>query len=88
MLWFHRVPWDYKLSNGRTLWQGLVDHYTRGAVAARGFVARWKTLEGKVDDARYAAVLSKLERQAADAAAWRDKCLTYFQQFSKRPIGD
>ena len=87
LLWFHRVPWDYKLSNGRTLWQGLVDHYTRGADQARGFVARWQTLKGKVDDARYAAVLAKLEQQAADAAAWRDKCLTYFQQFSKRPIG-
>ena len=35
LLWFHRVQWDYKLSNGRTLWQGLVDHYTRGAAAAR-----------------------------------------------------
>jgi alpha-glucuronidase len=86
LLWFHRVPWDYKLSNGRTLWQGLVDHYTRGAAAARGFVARWETLEGKVDDARYAAVLAKLQQQATDAARWRDKCLTYFQQFSKRPI--
>jgi alpha-glucuronidase len=86
LLWFHRVPWDYKLSNSRTLWQGLVDHYTRGAAAARGFVARWGTLEGKVDDARYAAVLAKLQQQAADAAAWRDKCLAYFQQFSKRPI--
>jgi alpha-glucuronidase len=86
LLWFHRVPWDYTLSNGRTLWQGLVDHYTRGAAKAQGFVTRWQTLEGKVDDGRYAAVLARLERQAADAAAWRDKCLTYFQQFSKRPI--
>ena len=82
LLWFHRVPWDYKLSNGRTLWQGLVDHYTRGADKARGFVARWQTLKGKVDDARYAAVVVKLQQQATDAAAWRDKCLTYFQQFS------
>lgn len=86
LLWFHRVPWDYRLSNGRTLWQGLVDHYTRGAEQARGFVARWRTLEDKVDNARYAAVLAKFERQAADAASWRDKCLTYFQQFSKGTI--
>ncbi len=86
LLWFHRVPWDYTLSNGRTLWQGLVDHYTRGADQARGFVTRWQTVEGKVDDARYTAVLAKLEQQAADAVAWRDKCLTYFRQFSKRPI--
>ena len=87
LLWFHRVPWDYRLANGRTLWQGLVDHYTRGADRARGFVTRWQALEGRVDNDRYTAVLLKLEQQAADAAAWRDKCLTYFQQFSKRPIG-
>jgi alpha-glucuronidase len=87
LLWFHHLPWDYQLSNGRTLWEGLVDHYTRGTQQARGFITRWQTLKGKVDDARYAAVLSKLEHQAADADAWRDKCLAYFQQFSKRPIG-
>ena len=32
------------------------------------------------------AVLAKLHRQAEDAAAWRDKCLRYFQTFSKRPL--
>ncbi len=86
LLWFHHLPWSYRLSNGRSLWQGLVDHYTRGAEKARGFVTRWQTLAGKVDDARHQAVLAKLEQQASDAALWRDKCLKYFQQFSKRPI--
>jgi len=42
----------------------------------------------KVDEERYQAVLAKLGRQAADAAAWRDKILRYFQQFSKRPLAD
>ncbi len=31
------------------------------------------------------AVLVKLRRQSEDAAAWRDKCLGYFQRFSQRP---
>ena len=35
LLWFHRLPWGYRLSSGRTLWEGLVHHYTRGAVGAR-----------------------------------------------------
>jgi alpha-glucuronidase len=55
-------------------------------VAARGFVGRWQALKGKVDDERYRAVLAKLEQQAADAAAWRDKCLNYFAQFSKGAV--
>ena len=49
-------------------------------------LSRWQTLRGQVDDERYRAVLEKLQRQAEDAAAWRDKCLKYFQQFSKRPL--
>jgi alpha-glucuronidase len=63
-----------------------VEHYTHGADRARQFEARWKTLEGTIDGERFQAVLAKLHQQAEDAATWRDKCLRYFQTFSKRPI--
>lgn len=86
LLWFHRLPWDYRLNSGRTLWEGLVDHYDAGAAGARQMEQRWMTLRGKVDEERYQAVLAKLGRQAADAASWRDRILRYFQQFSKRPL--
>jgi alpha-glucuronidase len=48
-------------------------------------VMAWESLRGKVDDDRHRAVLAKLRTQAAEAAAWRDKSLTYFGQFSGRP---
>jgi alpha-glucuronidase len=86
VLWFHRLPWDFKLASGRTLWQELVRRYNAGAEGARTMVARWQSVRGLVDNERHAAVLAKLQRQADDAAAWRDKCLKYFQQFSKRPL--
>jgi alpha-glucuronidase len=86
LLWFHRLPWDYRLASGETVWQGLVRHYRRGADEAASMVARWETLRGKVDEPRYLGVLEKLRRQAADAAAWRDTCLRYFQQYSGRPL--
>ncbi len=86
LLWFHRLPWDYRLKSGRTLWEGLVEHYTRGAEQARSLEMRWRGLEGRIDAARHAAVLSRLEIQVSDAATWRDKCLRYFQTFSRRPI--
>jgi alpha-glucuronidase len=86
LLWFHRLPWDYKLRSGRTLWEGLVFHYTRGAREAARLESRWQTLRGKVDEERFLAVAAKLRRQAEDAAAWRDKCLRYFQGFSKGPF--
>ena len=85
LLWFHRLPWDYRLASGQTVWQALVRHYRRGAGEAASMVTRWETLRGNVDEPRYLTVLGKLRRQAADAAAWRDKCLAYFGQFSGRP---
>jgi alpha-glucuronidase len=86
LLWFHRLPWDYRMASGLTLWDELVAHYTRGAEEAAGFEALWKTLDGKVDAERYRAVLARLRRQSADAAAWRDKCLGYFQQRKGAPL--
>jgi alpha-glucuronidase len=78
LLWFHRLPWTYRMKSGRTLWEELVATYMRGAEEAKGLEARWIGLAGKIDDERYGAVRGRLGRQAADAAAWRDKCLRYF----------
>ncbi len=86
LLWFHHLPWDYELASGETLWQGLVARYTSGAEQAAGLEARWTALRGKVDDERFDAVAARLRQQALDAKAWRDTCLGYFQQFSKRQL--
>jgi alpha-glucuronidase len=74
------------MRSGRTLWDELVLHYRSGAEAARSLDARWHTLRGRVDRERHEAVARKLQKQVEDAAAWRDKCLKYFQQFSGKPL--
>jgi alpha-glucuronidase len=86
LLWFHHLPWDYKLTSGRTVWQELLRLYNAGAAGASKMEAEWKALEGTVDEARYRAVAARMRRQAADAAAWREHILEYFRQFSKRPM--
>jgi alpha-glucuronidase len=86
LLWFHRLPWDYRLKSGRTLWEGLVSHYSRGAARAARLETQWRSLRGHVDDQRHREVSAKLRRQAEDASLWRDKCLRYFQAFSGGPI--
>jgi alpha-glucuronidase len=83
LLWFHRLPWTYRMKSGRTLWDELVLSYNRGAEEAKGLETHWRTLHGRVDEGRYQAVLAKLRRQTEDAAAWRDECLRYFQAFSQ-----
>jgi alpha-glucuronidase len=79
LLWFHHLPWDYRMKSGRTLWDELVLSYGRGAEEAKGLEMRWATLRGKVDEERYQAVRAKLRLQSDEAAAWRDKCVRYFE---------
>jgi alpha-glucuronidase len=86
LLWFHRLPWEHRMDSGRTLWEELVSEYRRGADEARDLLARWKGLEKQIDPQRHRAVLLKLERQVADAAAWRDKCVGYFHGVNGRPV--
>jgi alpha-glucuronidase len=81
LLWFHRLPWDYRMKSGRTLWAELVRSYNHGVDEAKSLETRWTMMRGKVDAERYEAVLAKLHRQTEDAAAWRDKCIRYFQAF-------
>lgn len=52
----------------------------------REYQKAWDTLEEHVDKARFSHVQSKLRIQSRDAVWWKDACLLYFQQFSKKPI--
>jgi alpha-glucuronidase len=83
LLWFHHVPWDYTLASGRTVWEEIQRLYNLGVDEAQGFVKTWTALKGAVDAERHTAVLARLQRQAADAAAWRDHCLAYFQSVQR-----
>jgi alpha-glucuronidase len=86
LLWFHRMPWTYKLKSGKTLWDGLVEKYYAGARDAAALRQSWETLAGRIDARRPREVSDRLAIQVADAAKWRDQILGYFQNFSKMPI--
>ena len=86
LLWFHRVPWDYRTASGRTLWDELVHRYTRGVQAVREMRETWAKLAGFIDAERHAQVSTFLAIQEKEAKWWRDACIAYFQTFSRRPI--
>lgn len=86
LLWFHHVPWDYRLRSGRALWDELALRYQRGVEWVRAARKSWDALAGVIDPERHAAVAKKLSIQERDAMVWRDACLLYFQTFSKRPL--
>ncbi|MDQ5979407.1 MAG: alpha-glucuronidase [Verrucomicrobiota bacterium] len=86
LLWFHRVPWDHKMKSGRPLWDELCLRYQQGVDEVRTLRRDWDSLKGRIDDARFTHVAQRLARQEKEAVNWRDACLLYFQQFSKRPL--
>lgn len=93
LLWFHHVPWDHKLSTGRTLWQELCHRYARGAQTVAAYQNMWAdagqyvTKPGNTSaEVTPADVWADVERrlitQARDAQWWKDACVLYFSQFS------
>ena len=86
LLWFHHVPWDYKMQSGHTLWDELVIHYTRGVRTVNDMRHTWAGLSDKVDAERYAQVSTFLGIQEHEARWWRDASIAYFETFSHRPL--
>ena len=86
LLWFHHVPWDFKLKNGDTLWEGIAHHYDRGVKDVRKKQETWASLESKKDPEEFDHVRQLLEIQEEEAEWWRNACLLYFQTFSNRPF--
>ena len=86
LLWFHHVPWDYKMKSGRTMWDELCLKYDEGVKTVRSYQARWAAMEHFVSPEVFQVVAKKLEEQERMACKWRDCCMQYFQLYSKRPL--
>ncbi len=78
LLWFHHVPWDAKLSSGRTLWEELTFRYNRGVGTVDQMAETWASLEGDIPPAIHASVMAKLIEEKSFARQWRDECIRYF----------
>jgi alpha-glucuronidase len=86
LLWFHHLPWDYKMNSGKTLWNELCYHYYDGAKAVDEMQKKWDALQDNIDPEIFNHVSQMLKIQTKEAIWWRNACLLYFQTFSKRPI--
>lgn len=86
LLWFHHLPWDYRMRSGETLWDSLVAHYDTGIATVEDMQHRWAGLKGKVDARRWAEVRDFLAIQREEAQWWRDASIAYWQSWSKRPL--
>jgi alpha-glucuronidase len=79
LLWFHHVPWDFRMPSGEPLWSELVARYDRGVAAVEGMAATWQAQQPYVDAQRFADVADYLRIQRAEARWWRDASIAYWQ---------
>ena len=86
LLWFHHVPWDYRMRSGHTLWYELVAHYTHGVDQVKRMQETWRHLDGHIDAERYRKAATFLAIQEREAQWWRDACIAYFQGISGLPL--
>ena len=86
LLWFHHLPWDYRTKSGRSLWDELVARYQRGVDEVAQMQTSWASLAPYVDAERFEKTAAYLAIQHREAIWWRDGCLAYFVQFSRRPF--
>jgi alpha-glucuronidase len=82
LLFFHHVPYDYKLHSGKTLVQSIYDTHYAGALAAAEYVPQWESLKSKLDDERYQQVHALFEYEAGHALVWRDAIDNWFHRIS------
>lgn len=86
LLWFHHLPWNYKLKNGQTLWNGIALKYQEGVDEVAKMQTTWNGVKSYIDTQRFEEVQMLLSIQHKEAKWWRDACLLYFQQFSGKEL--
>lgn len=86
LLFFHHMPYDYRLKSGKTILQHIYDTHFEGVELVDEMVERFEKLEGRLPDKVYKRCMERLLHQKEHSREWRDQINTYF--YRKTGIGD
>jgi len=86
LLWFHHVPWSWRMQSGKTLWEELIGHYALGVRQVGDMRHAWASLAGQVDAERFAKTSALLAVQEREAQYWRDASVAYWLSVSGLPL--
>jgi alpha-glucuronidase len=86
LLWFHHLPWDYKMPAGNTLWEEMVRRYDRGVAEVDSMRSQWATLRPRIDAERWTKTDAFLGVQQREARWWRDASLAYWMSINSLPL--
>ena len=81
LLWFHHLPWNYRMKDGRTLWEEMQRRYNSGVEDVEDFCRTWQLCKPYIDEQRWREVDERMQHQLENAREWRDVCLKYFGSF-------
>lgn len=79
-LFFHRLPYDYEMPDGRTLIQRIYDDHFEGLAETHAMAETLKALPLPSPDKE--EVLSRMERQLVNAKEWCDIINSFFHGYS------
>ena len=80
LLFFHRLPYSFRMKDGRTLIQRIYDDHFEGCREAENMQEALKTLSLPEPDREEA--LQRMDQQVQNAREWRDVINTFFRRFS------
>ena len=78
ILFFHHLPYNYKLKSGKTVLQHIYDTHFEGAEDAARFYDQIVALKPYLDPAVYARLEARFAHQKEHSCEWRDVINTYF----------
>ena len=86
LLFFHRLPYTYRMKGGETLIQHIYDTHFEGVEELRSLIESVVTVQGAIPEKEYTRIMERFAMQLANAKEWRDRINTYFCRMSG--IGD
>lgn len=85
LLFFHHIPYLWKLKSGKTVIQHIYDTHFEGVEMVDEMVERFVKLQDKLPEKPYLRMLERFQHQKEHAREWRDQINTYFYRKSGIP---
>lgn len=82
VLFFHHLPYTYKLKSGKTIIQHIYDTHFEGAEEAESFLDAIESIKDKLEPDVYERMHARFEHQKAHSSEWRDVINSYFYRKS------
>ncbi len=78
LLFFYRLPYTYRMRDGRTLLDRIYDDHIQGYRETEALQTSLRTLQGVLPAEIYVLAEERMNRQVQNAREWRDVILDFF----------